>query len=289
MLNRRICDDSGCGAQFSYHRYDSSEFLKFEFIVLFAGADERVLEEIIRAQVDRGIQRRDPQEIKKVFEEFAIDENSNRHIPVCRLRDALHALDIMVPGSEDEHEFLRKLDTDKNGKLELNEFQDAILASCTPLEEWAKSWPLAQLLADSIPRCDNDRGHSDDNLTVLGSLNDEQLKLIVRGFAYGLEKMLLMERDKLRRALSTMEESSENRMAEKFEVPEMKCGNIEDFFCGLAARIGILCFQLDDLHTVMMVACKQALRMSTSSLLSGWSTTLMLVFKVATMTLKLLR
>ena len=171
----------------------------------------------------------------------------------------------------------------------MNEFQDAILASCTPLEEWAKSWPLAQLLADSIPRLDNDRGHSDDNLTVLGSLNDEQLKLIVRGFAYGLEKMLLMERDKLRRALSTMEESSENRMAEKFEVPEMKCGNIEDFFCGLAARIGILCFQLDDLHTVMMVACKQALRMSTSSLLSGWSTSLMLVFKVATMTLKLLR
>eukprot|EP00291_Cryptomonas_curvata_P009532 CAMPEP_0172202078 /NCGR_PEP_ID=MMETSP1050-20130122/30413_1 /TAXON_ID=233186 /ORGANISM="Cryptomonas curvata, Strain CCAP979/52" /LENGTH=1356 /DNA_ID=CAMNT_0012879911 /DNA_START=122 /DNA_END=4192 /DNA_ORIENTATION=+ len=203
----------------------------------FRITDEKVLEEIIKAQVDRGIQRRDPQEIKKVFEEFAINEKGNQHIPVSKLRDALHALDIVVPGSADENKFLDKLDTDKSGKLELNEFQEAILASCTPLEEWVKSWPLAQLLADSIPRFDDDHGHSEDNLTILGLLDDKQLELVVRGFSYGLAKMLLNERDKLRDAVK-MEESVEYKQAEKFEVSEMKCGRIEKFYDGLAARIG---------------------------------------------------
>jgi hypothetical protein len=149
----------------------------------------------------------------------------------------------MIPGSADENEFLNMLDTDKNGKLELKEFQEAILASCTPLEEWAKSWPLAQLLADSIPRLDDAHGHSDDNLKILGRLDDQQLKLAVRGFAYGLERMLLKERDTLRYAMSKMDEHRENKQAEKFEVPEMKCGNIENFYDGLAARIGIQYFQ----------------------------------------------
>ena len=202
------------------------------------GTDENVLDEIIKAQVDRGIQRRDPQEIERVFKEFAIDEQSTSHIPASKLKDALHALDIMVPAGTDEDDFLKKLDKDQNGKLELNEFQEAIQASCTTLEEWAKSWPLAQLLADSIPRLDDDHGHNDDNLTILGRLNDQQLKLSVQGFAYGLEKMLLKERDKLQRALSKLEEK-ENKQAEKFEVHEMKCGSIEKFYDGLAARIGI--------------------------------------------------
>jgi hypothetical protein len=178
-----------------------------------------------------------------VFKEFAIDEQSIPNIPVSKLRDALHALDIMVPAGVDEGDFLKKLDKDQNGKLELNEFQEAILASCTPLEEWAKSWPLAQLLADSIPRIDDENGHCDDNLTILGRLNEQQLKLSVRGFAYGLEKMLLKERDKLLCALSKLE-GKENKQAEKFEVHEMKCGNIEKFYDGLAARIGIQDLQL---------------------------------------------
>jgi hypothetical protein len=243
VTHRSVPKNSICGAQVPYHRsylLPNSGVLVSCLIRRCAGTDEKVLEEMIKAQVDRGIQRRDPQEIKKVFETFAIDEQKNRHIPVSKLSDALRALDIMVPGGTNEHEFLIQLDTNKNGKLELNEFQEAILASCTPLEEWAKSWPLAQLLADCIPRYD-DSGQSEDNITILRRLDDKLLKLVVNGFAHGLEKMLMNERDNLLKALK-VEESIENKKAEKFEVPEMKCGNIGNFHDGLTGRIGIQYF-----------------------------------------------
>ena len=204
-------------------------------------ADERVLEEIIRTQIDRGIQRRNDTEIAIIFDRFAEGENEGKHIPAHQLRDALQALDIMLPGDASEQEFLEKLDTNKNGRLDLHEFKAAILASSTPLEEWAKGWPLAQLLADSIPRLDDADGKGKDNLTALISLKDEHLKLVASGFAYGLEKMLKEERDRLREAFKIMEEAQENKMAGKFEVQdvsEMKCGKIEHFHDGLAARIG---------------------------------------------------
>ena len=203
-------------------------------------SDDRVLEEIIKTQVDRGIQRRDPKEIEEVFKRFADGETENQHIPVSKLRDALLALDIMLPKKASEKEFLDKLDTNGNGKLELNEFVEAILASCTPLEEWAKGWHLAQLLADCIPRLDDSDGQGKDNLRVLKGLNDAHLEQVVKGFAYGLEKMLKDERMRLQDAFKQMDESVEKKQPNmKFEVvPEMKCGTIEDFHNGLAARIG---------------------------------------------------
>ena len=74
-------------------------------------ADERVLEEIIRTQIDRGIQRRNDTEIAIIFDRFAEGENEKRHIPAHQLRNALQALDIMLPGAASEQEFVDKLDT----------------------------------------------------------------------------------------------------------------------------------------------------------------------------------
>ena len=88
---------------------------------------------------------------------------------------------------------------------------------------------------------DDADGKGKDNLSALISLKDEHLKLVASGFAYGLEKMLKEERDRLREAFKIMEEAPENKMAGKFEVQdlsEMKCGKIEHFHDGLAARIG---------------------------------------------------
>ena len=207
---------------------------------LFLCTDKSIVEEIIKIQIDRGIQRRDQQETAKVFDKYAETVGSIRHIPVRNLRSALQELDILLPGKDQdiEQEIIEKLDANKNGKIERNEFIDAVLASCAPLEEWAKSWQLAQLLADSIPRLDDENGQSKDHLSILASLSDEHLGLVVSGFAYGLEKILKAECKKLREVLGKLQDTIENSKAEKFEVREMRCGKIEHFHEGLAARIG---------------------------------------------------
>jgi hypothetical protein len=201
------------------------------------------LKEIIETQIDRGIQRRGEQEIERVFEKFAEKDGATLHLPASKLKSALQDLDILVPGQNQdlEQEYIfGRMDANQNGRLQRNEFVAAVSESRATLEEWAKGWnlKLAQLLADSIPRLNDENGQIKDPLSSISSLNEEHLKLVVKGFAYGLEKILNEECRKLRDALSKMQNMAEYSMAEKFEVPEMRCGKIEHFHEGLAARIG---------------------------------------------------
>jgi hypothetical protein len=136
---------------------------------------------------------------------------------------------------------LRTFDRNQDGLLNMAEFVQAIQAPC-PLEEWARSLPLAQLLVDALPR-----RASHDSLRAAGQLTHEEIDAVADGFAHGLRHLLKEQVGQLYESFASMDFSAASRPAGgslasskfQFDVPKLRCGSIADFHGGLASRIGI--------------------------------------------------
>jgi hypothetical protein len=136
----------------------------------------------------------------------------------------------------------RSLDRNRDGVLTLNEFEQAVQAPL-PLEEWADSLPLAQIMTDAIPRL---AGH--DHLRDLGRLTKDDISNIVEGFAYGMKRLLHDRVQMLAQSFAKMDELAVanaklvggREPSEKFraEPSKLRCGNIDDFYLGMSSSIG---------------------------------------------------
>jgi hypothetical protein len=198
----------------------------------------------IQDQISRGLKRHDESEIRKVFERYAEinpRDPKSRHLPKSKMLAAFQEFEITIKDTSKDNvvkldELFDKLDSDKNGMLDLDEFQTAVQSNNSVLEEWAMSLPLHHLLADSIPWYEGE-----DAMKIVSNLSPEDVRLVVDGFAFGLEKILRKHVDLLKTTLQRISEQNDGHSPEqKFiaDVPKMMCGNIDNFHNGLSARIG---------------------------------------------------
>ncbi len=106
----------------------------------------------------------------------------------------------------------------------------------TPLEQWAATLPLSNLLACSIPI-----KKGKDPLRVVCELTKEEYQDVQEVFTVGLRDLFLNHQSLLKASLETMDEkSNSNITASKFATFSMSCGVIDDFHRGLSNRVGNL-------------------------------------------------
>ena len=134
---------------------------------------------------------------------------------------------------------LRTFDRNKDGLMDLKEFTQAIQAP-TPVEDWVRTLPLAQLLVDALPR-----RADHDSLRTAGQLTQEEIDAVADGFAYGLRRLLKEQVGQLGESFASMDSSPKPEGGAaasskyQFDVPKLRCGSIADFHVGLASRIGL--------------------------------------------------
>ena len=137
-----------------------------------------------------------------------------------------------------EDYLFRSLDRNQDGILAFDEFVLAVKAPM-PLDEWASSLPLAQLLADAMPR-----KAGKDRLREVSRLTEAEIGSIADGFAYGVKRLLNQHVQSLRSSFSTMDQAvatrseSDSHLKFQTETTKLRCGNIEDFHNGMSSRIG---------------------------------------------------
>ena len=183
----------------------------------------------IRQQVQIGIQRRDVQFLKQIFQKFQ-DTDSNLILKE-NLRSILTYLGL--EGSEtDIEEIFFTVDTNADGGLDFNEFQRAV-SRPSSVEQWAGELPLAQLVADSMPRI-----KGQDPLRVVSEATEEQLENSCLAVAEVLLKLLQDKVSTLKDLYRIQEQAKPNLAAAKFEVSKISSGQMKDYYAGLAGRIG---------------------------------------------------
>jgi hypothetical protein len=201
--------------------------------------------ETVKQSIEVGLQRRDVKIIERLFKVHgALDRaTSVLYIDKDGLLQAMKELDVhkqvTVEDVRRRDLLFRTFDRNKDGLMDMNEFTQAIQAP-TPLEEWARSLPLAQLLADALPR-----RAEHESLRTAGQLTHEEIDAVADGFAYGLRRLLKEQVGQLCDSFASMDSSSapESGAAAasskyQFDVPKLRCGSIADFHVGLASRIG---------------------------------------------------
>jgi hypothetical protein len=188
-----------------------------------------------KARIDAGLHdrsrnlRHNSELIAEVFCRF---RTSAQKIPSNRFREALEALGICVD-DEEALEFLRSKGGDV-GFVDAAEFQRAVGRQWA-VEVWAKSLPLAEMLADTLPNCSGCH-----RLRAVSDLKEEEIIAIADGYRDGLIQVLNEHVRMLKNAYDAMAvyATKSRTAAKKFEVSSMSCGKIEDFHDGLQKRIG---------------------------------------------------
>jgi hypothetical protein len=202
--------------------------------------------ETAKQSIDAGLQRRDLKFIERLFKVHgALDrETSVLYIDKDGLLQAMKELDTHKQVTDEDVRrrdlLMRTFDRNKDGRMDMNEFTRAIQAP-SPLEEWAGTLPLAQLLVAALPQR---AGH--DSLRIAGQLTQEEIDAVADGFAYGLRRLLKAQVGQLCESFASMDSSSELKpeggaaasSKYQFDVPKLRCGSIADFHTGLSSRIG---------------------------------------------------
>ena len=188
----------------------------------------------ISKQIDAGINRRDKAFVKQKF-----DSHSNKHnglIMVSCIEPALIELGIDCQLTEIEEIFMsRGLNIDAG--LDFQEFF-SFVNTPSPVEEWVRSLPLSQLVADAMPT--EDRSHRKDPLRYLSSISPDQLTISCEEIKKYLMKILQEQLAVLRKAFENLDRHVTADSNKKFQIENMSFGNVDDFHEGLATRIGKL-------------------------------------------------
>ena len=185
--------------------------------------------------IDSGFIRRDVKNIEEVFNNISIaNGNNERTISRTKKSEIMKAMQ-QLGAIESAADSLFRIDKNQNMEIDFEEFIAAVQTPW-PLEPWARSLPLSELLVDCLPpRMRN------PSLRQIDHFSDEEIKEVLVGFGLGLERLLKMHNKELEsRKCSAGTEGDLYTPGSKFnfDVPEDSQGNIEDFHKGLVTRIG---------------------------------------------------
>ena len=153
------------------------------------------------------------------------------------LKSALLSLGITLH-TRDFYEILKSRGLNDVERLDLQEFM-SIVSIPSPIEEWVRSLPLCQLVADAMPK--NDSCIRADQLRQLSTITQEQLQISCGVIMEHLVKILRDKLVVLEQAYAKTDSragSDNNENSGKFQICKMNIGNIKDFHEGLAPRIG---------------------------------------------------
>jgi hypothetical protein len=155
-------------------------------------------------------------------------------LPKDKLNFALHELCFITNDSEGDS-IRNEFDSDSTDGYIMDEFVE-ILTRPRPLAQWAKSLHVDDLIADAIPL------KLGDPLRTVSELAMEEVSIICRNIALGLEKLILRSSADLKQAFAAAEELKlkQSKGDSKFNIVALSCGKIEDFHIGIEGRIGML-------------------------------------------------
>ncbi len=191
--------------------------------------------EKIKKQVEAGINRRNDQFVRTIFDSHKdVATNATESISARSLGTALSNLDFFVNAPESIAELLKSRGLNDDGGLDFQEFR-SLVNTPSPIEEWVSGLPLTQLVADAMPRTDVP---IKDQLRHLCKATAAQLKESCEVIKEGLLKILQEKLDALKDAYEKLDSHAASGSNSKFQVFGMNVGSIADFDKGLASRIG---------------------------------------------------
>ena len=197
------------------------------------GAAHDTLRLEIEKRIRVGMQRRDESYLKEMFARKCVKEGgAEPFISRGILCEVLQEVGIEVSVKETEVLF-DEFDTDNNNGLDETEFM-ALISKPTALDEWARSLPLCELLADSIPR-----EVGVHPLRTLSCLEAETIQVACECFSRALQKILIQRQADLRCAFQASDSNTTGDVGDsKFSIVPVSCGNVYDYHRGLQERIG---------------------------------------------------
>ena len=139
--------------------------------------------------------------------------------------------------SESLDEILKSRALNDDGELDFDNFL-AFVAMPSPIEEWVRSLPFNQLIADAMPK--DDSLHSKDQLRDLSRITEKQLEVSCDVIREHLLRILKEQLAILEDVYDKWEIQKTDDNNAKFQISGMSVGNLENFHQGLAARIGKL-------------------------------------------------
>ena len=182
-------------------------------------------------QVNQGFRRRSAEGVRAAYEQHK-DPRTHLIMPNM-LGPALKTLGWDVHAMSELLEFA---DLNKDGGLDFQEFS-LLLAKSTPIEEWAGTLPLAQIVADALPRNDC---RNKEQLRYLSRISRDQLEESCVAITEGVRRALHEQLAALKEAFERLDgqEAAASNASKKFQICKMSVGDISNFHQGLAARIG---------------------------------------------------
>jgi len=194
--------------------------------------------------IESGFNRRDTKKIEEKFIEISsVDGKGERTISNNKRSEITQALKELgsfiepAPGEDETSaaaNLLCQIDKNNDGEIDLEEFIAAVQTPW-PLESWARSLPLPELLVDCLPPRTRD-----PPLRQMDHLSDEEIKEVVEGFGLGLTRLLKIHNHELqsRNSFAATNKGINAPLKFQMNVPEGNQGDVQDFHNGLDARIG---------------------------------------------------
>jgi hypothetical protein len=186
----------------------------------------------VRGQVEAGFRRRRIEMVQITFESHC--DKTKNVIFASSLGPALSDLGMHIDEAEVD-ELLKSRDLNDDGGLDFHEFW-SLVCTPSPVEEWVRELPLAQLVADALP-CEDRLAK--DQLRYLSRITPEQLAESLEIMKESLNKTLCERLVVLKEAFDKLDVQAAASNS-KFQISKMSVGNIADFHEGLASRIGIM-------------------------------------------------
>ena len=126
-------------------------------------------------------------------------------------------------------------DADENGGLDLQEFVKAINRP-SKVQQWVETLPLSSLLAHCLSF---KGGDSSDPLREVSRLSAQEIRASIQAYCESAEKIVVDGVSKLKKCQDAMDARTASIAGNtKFQTPKMSAGSVEEFYQGLAGRVG---------------------------------------------------
>jgi Ca2+-binding EF-hand superfamily protein len=195
----------------------------------------------LKDKANRLLEKKSESFIKELFKRHSHDRNGKTLVSATGLQAALKELADEPVTLEKASALVKMHDIDENGALDEQEFHRAIKIDPSPLEMWAETLPLSDLLAACLQGITvSDSGS--DSVRQLICISEDRLEVAVEAFTSCLLKTLLPEqiallKNRIELQDEKAKEASSGASA-KFTVYKMNAGDIKDTQKSLSERIG---------------------------------------------------
>ena len=196
------------------------------------GHDSARLTEQIQARVAHFHNSRNHVHNELIFKKHA-DQATNL-MAAAAMTAALRELGVQLTEDEAAAVF-ESANADENGGLDLQEFIKAINRP-SKVQQWVETLPLSPLLAHCLSF---KGGDSSDPLREVSRLSAQEIRASIQAYCESAEKIVVDAVPELKKCQDAMDALTASIAGNsKFQTPKMSAGSVEEFYQGLAGRVG---------------------------------------------------